>query len=137
MKIDNNVPHFTLDGAKITRLGDAQLRNSDFYELRNGCPLNIGIVKIVYCYNRMPGNGNDYTGVLVYEDTGCRWHCNQLDCHVRGNPVENYDPGRCKLGELISFLGQGWNYVNGGKQIIDYLRRSELDEEVSDARTDA
>lgn len=40
MKIDNNVPHFICEGTPVTRLGDAQLRNSDFLELRNGCPLN-------------------------------------------------------------------------------------------------
>lgn len=66
MKIDN-----------VTRLGDAQLRNSDFLELRN-------------------------------------------------------DPTPLSLRNLLSYLGQGWNYVNGGKQIIGYLRRNVLDEEVSD-----
>lgn len=132
MKIDNNVSHFTLDGTKITCLGDAQLRNSDFNELRNGCPLNIGITEVIYCCNRMSGSSNDYKGVLVYEDTNCRWHCNQLDYHVRGNPVEGYDPTPCKLGNLLSYLGQGWNYVNGGKQIIGYLRRNVLDEEACD-----
>lgn len=76
MKIDNNVPHFICEGTPVTRLGDAQLRNSDFLELRNGCPLN--------------------------------------------------------LRNILSYLGQGWNYVNGGKQIIGYLRRNVLDEEISD-----
>lgn len=132
MKIDNNVPHFICEGAPVTRLGDAQLRNSDFLELRNGCPLNIGITEIIYCCNRMPDGSNDYKGVLVYEDTNCRWHCNQLDYHVRGNPVEGYDPTPLNLHNLLSYLGQGWNYINGGKQIIGYLRRNVLDEEISD-----
>lgn len=44
---------------------------------------------------------------FVCEDTNCRWHCNQLDYHVRGNPVENYDPTTYKLSSLISYLGQG------------------------------
>ena len=120
MKIDNNVPHFICEDTPVTRLGDAQLRNSDFLELRNGCPLNIGITEIIYCCN------------LVYEDTNCRWHCNQLDYHVRGNPVGGYDPTPLNLRNLLSYLGQGWNYVNGGKQIIGYLRRNVLDEEISD-----
>lgn len=137
MKIDNNVPHFICDGASVTRLGEAQLRNSDFYELRNGCPLNMGITEIIYCCNRMPGDGNDYKGILVYEDTNYEWHCNRLDYHVRGNPVEGYDPTPCELGQLISYLGQGWNYVNGGKQIIDYLRQEVLDEELGDDQADA
>lgn len=132
MKIDNNVSHFNCEGASVTRLGDAQLRNSDFLELRNGCPLNIGITEIVYCCNRMPGDGNDYKGVLVYEDTDYNWHYCKLDYHVRGNPIEGCDPTLYELGRLISYLGQGWNYVNGGKQIIGYLRRNVLDEEKND-----
>lgn len=134
MKINNNVPHFRYDGVSVTRLGGAQLRNSDFDELRNGCPLNMGITEIVYCCNCAPGNGDDcsYKGVLVYKDTDCYWHCNRLNYHVRGNPIEGYDRAQHKLDKLLSYLGQGWNYVNGGKQIIDYLRRSELDEEDED-----
>ena len=44
MKNDNGVPRFTYDGTSVTCLGKYELRNSDFYELRNGCPLSIGIV---------------------------------------------------------------------------------------------
>jgi hypothetical protein len=49
MKIDNNVPHFTYEGVSVTRLGDAQLRNSDFLELRNGCPLNQSVTYDAMC----------------------------------------------------------------------------------------
>lgn len=132
MKIDNNVPYFICEGASVTRLGDAQLRNSDFLELRNGCPLNIGITKIIYCCNRMPDGSNNYKGILAYEDTDRDWHYCRLDYHVRGNPVEGHDRTSYRFDELISSLGQGWNYINGGKQIVDYLRRNVLDEEVSD-----
>lgn len=134
MKIDNNVTHFICEGATVTRLGNTQLRNSDFLELRNDCPLNMGITEIVYCCNRVSGDGNNYKGILVYEDTDYDWHYCRLDYHVRGNPIEGCDPTPYDLGSLLSYLGQGWNYVNGGKQIIDYLRREILDEEISDEK---
>lgn len=132
MKIDNNVPHFICEGTPVTRLGDAQLRNSDFLELRNGCPLNIGITEIIYCCNRMPDGSNDYKGVLVYRGTDGYWYYCRLDYHVRGSPIEGCDPTPHKLDRLLSYLGQGWNYVNGGKQTIGYLRRNVLNEEDSD-----
>ena len=132
MEIDNNVPHLICKGTPVTRFGDAQLRNSDFLELRNGCPLNIGITEIIYCCNRMPDGSNDYKGVLVYKDTDYDWHYCRLDYHVRGNPVEGCDPTIYDLSNLLSYLGQGWNYVNGGKQIIGYLRRNVLNEEDGD-----
>jgi hypothetical protein len=80
----------------------------------------------------MPDSSNDHKGVLVYKDTDCYWHYCKLDYHVRGNPIEGCDPTLYNLRNLLSYLGQGWNYVNGGKQIIGYLRRNVLNEEDSD-----
>ena len=131
MKNDNGVPRFTYDGTSVTCLGKYELRNSDFYELRNGCPLSIGIVKIVY-YSRSISTGGYYDGLIVYKDTRGYWHLDDFDYHIRSNPIERYNPSKHPLKHLLFLLEQGYCSVRGGKLIADYLRHTEPDEELGD-----